>query len=102
MWNKKWNILVYVHAVLLLWAFLFVCCLMIPGCGSIAGVLSVGNFFFLFVNIPLAIFSFILKAKDCFCTEYEGPIAVFSVLNMIVGAIAWILMILLMQSPKFG
>ena len=100
--NMKWNYLVYVHAVLLLWAVAFICCLVVPGGGSVASVLAIGNIFFLFVNIPLAIFSFILKAKDRFGIDYEGPIAVLSVLNSIIGAIAWTLFILLMQSPKFG
>lgn len=98
----KWNFLVYVHAVLLLWAMMFICCLFVPGGGSIASILAIGNIFFLFINIPLAIFSFILKAKDRFSIDFEGPIAVLSVLNSIIGAIAWALFILLMQSPKFG
>ena len=100
--NMKWNFLVYVHAVLLLWAVVFICCLIVSGGGNIVSVLAIGNLFFLFVNIPLAIFSFILKARDRFSIDYEGPIAVLSVLNSIVGAIAWTLIILLMQSPKFG
>lgn len=100
--NRKWDFLVYVHAVLLLWAVIFICCLFVPGGGRIASMLAIGNIFFLFVNIPLAIFSFILKSKDRFDIDYKRPVTVLSVLNSIIGAIAWALFILFMQSSKFG
>ncbi|MGN0999290.1 MAG: hypothetical protein ACI4PO_07045, partial [Faecousia sp.] len=55
-----------------------------------------------FINIPLVVLSFVLKAKDRFGTGYESPIVVLSILNAIVGILAWIFVILLMQSPKIG
>ncbi len=100
--SPNWNFLVYVHGSLLLWALLFVVSLLIPDGGKTASVLAVGNALFLFVNIPLAVFSFILKAKDRFSIEYESPVVVLSILNTIVGIILWIFVVLLAQSPKFG
>ncbi len=100
--NKNWNFLVYVHGGLLLWALLFVVSLFIPDSGKTASVLAIGNALFLFVNIPLAVFSFILRAKDCFSIEYESPVVVLSILNTIIGIVLWIFVVLLAQSPKFG
>lgn len=97
--SKKWNILVYLHASLLLWAMLFVNSLHIPDGGKTAGVLSVGNILFLLVNIPLAIFSFVLNAKGFFSKAYRGPIVVLSIMNAIIGIIAWLFIILLLQKP---
>lgn len=100
--NNKWNILVYVHAALLLWALSFIICLFVPGGGKAASILSAVNFLFLFFNIPFGVLSFILKAKDLFDIEYEDAIAVLSVLNIIIGIIAWLFVVLLWLSPKIG
>ena len=100
--NRNWNFLVYVHAALLLWALLFVVSIFIPDGGKIASVLAIGNALFLFVNIPLAVFSFILRVKDRFSTEYERSVVVLSILNTIIGIVLWIFVVLLAQSPKFG
>lgn len=97
--NRKWNFMVYVHAGLLLWAFLFLCSLCIPDGGITASILASGNFFFLFLNIPLAVFSFVLKAKACFDLRYEGIAVVLSILNIIVGIAAWLFVALLLQMP---
>lgn len=96
--TRKWDFLFYVHGALLLWFVLFVISLSIPDGGKTASVLAIGNALFLFINIPLVVFSFVLKAKDRFGTGYERPIAVLSVLNALVGILAWIFVILLMQS----
>ncbi len=93
--NKNWNNLVYVHSGLLLWALLFVVSLFIPDGGKTASVLAIGNALFLFVNIPLAVFSFILKAKDRFSIEYESPVVVMSILNTIIGIVMWLFVLLL-------
>ena len=98
--NSKWNIIVYVHAALLLWALLFVGSLLIPDGGKTASVLAIGNVLFLFVNIPLSAVSFLLKAKDCHSIKYEKTIVVLSILNTITGIIAWLSVVLLIQSPK--
>ena len=97
--NKNWNFLVYVHGGLLLWALLFVVSLLIPDSGKIVSVLAVGNALFLFVNIPLAVFSFVLKAKGHFDLQYEGFVVVLSILNIIVGITAWLFVILLLRMP---
>lgn len=97
--TKKWNFLLYVHGALLLWFVLFVISLFIPDGGKTASVLAIGNALFIFINIPLVVLSFVLKAKDCLGTDYESPIAVLSILNAIVGILAWIFVILLLHSP---
>ena len=62
--TKNWNILIYLHGALLLWFVLFIVSLLIPDGGKTASILAVGNALFLFANIPLAVLSFILNAKD--------------------------------------
>lgn len=99
---KKWDFLLYVHRVLFFWFVLFVISLSIPDGGITAGVLAIGNPLFLLINIPLAVLSFVLKAKNRFSTDCERPIVVLSTVNAIVGILAWIFVILLLQSPKFG
>lgn len=97
---SKWNILVYVHAALLLWAVLFICGLLVFSKTNF--VFAFGNFFFLFVNIPLAILSFVLMSKDYIDIKYKVPTAVLSVLNIIVGISAWYFVILLIQEANLG
>lgn len=100
--NNSWNIFVYAHIGLLLWAFLFIVSLFIPDGGKAAGVLAVGNILFLFVNIPLSIFSLLFKVKDRVSIEYETPVVMLSILNIIVGIIAWFFVLFLMQIPQLG
>ncbi len=100
--KNKWNRIIIPHAVLLLWALLFIVSIF---ANSFAGfnipqVLSIGSFFFLFVNIPLSVFSLMLKAKDYFSFEYDDPIQTLSILNIIIGCLEWIFVILLLLSPK--
>lgn len=97
MGSRKWHHIVYLHAVLFLWALGFLVCLFIPGGGRIAGILAIGNYLFLFLNIPLAIFSFVLRAKNRLDAAYKGTIAVLSILNTLVGIAAWLSVILLLQ-----
>ena len=97
--SKNWNFLLYIHGVLLLWFVLFIISLLIPDGGKAASILAVGNAFFLLVNIPLAVFSFILKAKDRFSMAYETPIVVLSILNIIVGILLWLFVVMLIQKP---
>ena len=97
--NKKWNIIVYLHAVLLIWALLFVGSLVVPDVRKIAGVLAIGNVLFLFVNIPFAVVSLVLKAKKYFSIQYEAPVVVLSILNIVIGILAWIFVVLVLQMP---
>ena len=97
--SKNWNFLLYIHGALLLWFVLFIISLLIPDGGKAASILAVGNAFFLFANIPLAVFSFILKAKDRFSMAYETPIVVLSILNIIVGILMWLFVVMLIQKP---
>ena len=97
--TKNWNFLLYVHSALLLWLVLFVVSIFIPDGGKTTGMLAIGNALFLFSTIPLAIFSFILKAKGRFSTAYERPIVVLSIFNLIVGILAWCFVVMLMQMP---
>lgn len=96
---KNWNFLAYIHSGLLLWALLFLVSLLIPDGGKIAGVLAIGNVLLLFVNIPLGVFSLILKAKDHFSMDYEKPVCILSIINIIIGVVAWISVAMLMQMP---
>ena len=100
--NNKWNIIVYLHTILLLWALLFIGSLYIPDGGRTASALAIGNALFMFVNIPFAVVSLVLKAKGYFSVEYEKPIVVLSILNIIIGAIAWYVVVLLLHSPTLG
>lgn len=100
--DKNWSFLVYVHGGLLLWVLLFVVSLFIPDGGKTAGVLAIGNAMILFINIPLSISSLILKAKNLFDIDYEGSATVLSIINLIIGIVAWLFVVLLLQSPKFS
>ena len=95
---SKWNGFVYVHGILLLWALLFIGGLHIFG-RNMPAFLGLGNFFYLFVNIPLAICTFVLISKDFITGAKKVPTAVLSVLNLIIGIIAWYFIILLIQKP---
>ena len=97
--NRNWNFLVYVHGSLLLWALLLALSLSVPDGGKTAGVLAAGNALILFVNIPLAVFSFVLKAKGRFDLQYERFAIVLSILNLIIGIAAWLFVLLLLKMP---
>ena len=87
--NKNWNILVYLHAALLLWALLFLSAAFVLDDGKFAGVLAIGNALFLFINIPFALFSLALKRKGYFTQQYSIPVVILSILNIAVGIVAW-------------
>lgn len=97
--NTKWNIMIYLHAALLIWALLFLGSLIIPDGGKTASVFAVGNFLLLFVNIPFAALTLVLQAKNYFSTPYKVPAVVLSILNIVVGVISWLWVILLLQMP---
>lgn len=97
--NKKGSIFICLHAVLLLWAFLFFIGVWIPDGGKAASIFAAGNAMFLFVNIPFSLLSFVLAAKERFCPKYHTPIVVLAILNTIIGIIVWIFAVLLLQKP---
>ena len=97
--TRNWDFLLCIHGALLLWFVLFIVSLLIPDGGKTASILAVGNALFLFANIPLAVLSFILNAKDRFSIACKTPIVVLSILNIIVGILMWLLVVMLMQMP---
>lgn len=96
---KNWNFLVYIHSILLLWFISFVASLSLGDGGKTTGVLAIGNALFLFVNIPLSIFSLVLYKKDRFSKHHKIPAVVLSIVNMIVSIAAWIFVVMLLQKP---
>lgn len=96
--NKKWNIIVYPHIVLLLWALLFLGSFIFDS-GTAASIFAFGTPLFLFFNIPFSAVSLVLKAKGYFSKKYGRAIVVLSILNIIVELAAWYFAILLLQKP---
>ena len=95
--TRKLNFLVYVHGGLLLWAVLFVLSLFMPDGGKTASRLAFGNALFLFVNIPLGILCLIFSRKNRFDAHYKVPAMVLSMINMLIGLVAWIFVAMLLQ-----
>lgn len=97
--RKKWDWLLIVHALIILWALLFVYSLFfrIDG-GKLAAMLAPGNFVGLFISIPLAIISLIGRAKKRFSERCSIPIVLFSILNICVGIADWIFFVMVMRS----
>lgn len=96
--TKTWNFLIYLHGALLLWFVLFVTSLFMPDGGKTVSVLAIGNALFLFVNIPLGIFSLVLNKKNHF-DQHKTLAIVLSIINMLVGIVMWLFVVLLMQMP---
>ena len=97
--NKNLDFFVFLHAILLLWAVLFLICLSIPVLRDMLDFLAWGNILFLFVNIPFSLVSLVLKAKGHFSRKYGIPIVVLSLLNTTVGIMVWWFVVLLSQMP---
>lgn len=83
----NWDRLRYLHTGLLLWFVLFFGSLHISP--YLAAVLAIGNALFMFVNIPLSLFSVLLMAKGRFSKQYNIPIAILSILNTGVSIAVW-------------
>ena len=98
---EKWkeNGILCVNVFLLLWAILVIGSIFVDGSGELTGMLAIGNALFLFVNIPFAVVSFLLKKKGCFSKPYERPISVLSLLNLLVGIAAWLFVSVLFRKP---
>lgn len=99
MQNKKEQILMYLHSVLLFWFLLFVGSFFLPDGGKAAGVLAMGNAVFLFANIPFSLVTLVLKAKGQFSGKYNRAVAILSVLNICVGIAAWLFVAALLRKP---
>ena len=97
--HNKWDMILYVNGFLLVWALLLLGSVCLDSSGKITGRLAVGNILFLFVNIPLAVWSLYLKKKGRFSKQYGVPVAVLSVLNLAVGIAAWLFVVALLQKP---
>ena len=97
--TRKLNFLVYVHGALLLWAALFVISLSMSDGGQTASRLAFGNLLFLFVNIPLGILCLIFSQKNRFDAHYKVPAIVLSMINMLIGSVAWIFAAMLLEMP---
>ena len=96
---KNLDFLVYVHGALCLWFLLFAGSLFIRDGGQIASVLAIGNVLFLLANIPLGILSLIWTANDRFSPRFRVPVAILSVLNILVSVAVWIFAVMLLQMP---
>lgn len=86
---KNADFIIYIHSFLLLWAVAFLVCLQSYYLRNALSVLAFGNIAFLFFNIPFSIISFVLNAKGFISKKYAKPLAVASVLNILVGIAAW-------------
>lgn len=97
--RKNFDFFLYLHAFFFLWFTVFFIALF--GSGKLAGILALGNFLFLFVNIPFSVLTVVLIIKQNFSKKFNIPILVLAILNFLVGIAAWTFIIILSQSPKF-
>ncbi len=98
--QKKWDWLLILHILIILWAILFVFSLFYSTDGGrMAGMLVPGNFAGLFISIPLAIISFIARVKKRFSENCSIPIVVLSIMNICVGIADWIFFVMIMRMP---
>ena len=89
--KKKWDWLLILHALIILWALLFVYSVNFrTDGGKMASILAIGNFFGLFISIPLAVISLIARAKKKFSEKLSIPVILLSLLNICVGVADWI------------
>lgn len=99
--KKHANLILILHAVLLIWAVLFVASLfLILDGGQTASFLAIGNFAFLLFNIPFSVTTIILSIKKRFTKLYAIPIVAMSILNTAMGINAWAFLILLLEEAS--
>lgn len=94
--NLDW--LIYPHAILLVWAAVFLQSLTM-GSGRLAGILAKGIIAFLLINIPLGVFSLICVYKKRVGKRTVPALTTLSVLNILNGIAAWCSLILLLKKP---
>ena len=98
--QKKWDWLLIVHTLILLWALLFVYSLFFrTDGGKLAGMLAPGHFVGLFICIPLAIISLIARRKKRFSEKISILISLLSIFNICVGIADWLAFFMLMRMP---
>lgn len=97
--KKKTNgqTLFILSSILFLWAFLFIFGLFIHA--QILYFLAVGQVFFLLLNIPLGIVSLVRILKKRIDDRLRRPLAVISVMNILIGLADWTFLVLLAHKP---
>ena len=97
--KKKTNgqTLFILSSILFLWAFLFIFGLFIHA--QILYFLAVGQVFFLLLNIPLGIVSLVRILKKRIDDRLRWPLAVLSVMNILIGLADWTFLVLLVHKP---
>lgn len=97
--KKKTNgqTLFILSSILFLWAFLFIFGLFIHA--QILYFLAVGQVFFLLLNIPLGIVSLVWILKKRIDDRLRRPLAVISVMNILIGLADWTFLVLLAHKP---
>lgn len=96
--KKLHNWILIPNIVLFVWAVFFVASIILSW-GHTAGIISIGQVLFLFINIPLAILSFVFIAKKRVSKKIIVPLIIFAVLNIIFSIADWIFVILLINMP---
>lgn len=89
--------LLILSSVLFLWAFLFIFGLFIHA--QILYFLAVGQVFFLLLNILLGIVSLTRIIKKRIDDKRRLPLAVISVMNILIGLADWTFLVLLVHKP---
>ncbi|MBO7658854.1 MAG: hypothetical protein J6T65_06025 [Clostridia bacterium] len=89
--KNKWDLLLILHVLIILWAVLFTLILIFGGNsdGKLVASLAWGNFAGLFVSIPLAFISLIARANKRFSEKASGAVLVLSILCICVGVATW-------------
>lgn len=98
--RERWDRLLIVHVLIIVWAFLFVGSLVFEtDGGKLAGMLASGNIVAIFISIPLAIISLMARAKQRFSEICSTPILVLSIVSICIGIAGWIFLIMIMRMP---
>ena len=100
--KKYYNWLVIPHIIIFIWTTLFVYLVFSSRASTVvfSGVIiTIGQIFLLFINVPLAILSFVFIAKKRVGKYYTVPLIIFAVLNIIFSILDWIFVILLINMP---
>lgn len=87
------QLLVGIHMLLTVWALLFACSLFLADSGTSADILAVGNIVFLFLDIPLSVWTLILRKKGRIRKSSSAIAAVLAVTNTVIGIGAWYFLI---------
>ncbi len=97
--KKKWDVVLIVHILIILWALIFFSSLFLSDSGKMAGTLAPGNIAGLFISIPLAVISLAARAKKRFSEKASGAVLVLSILCICVGVATWTFAVMVMLMP---